>query len=416
MSQPVGPALPEKKPCIFYKLIVSSILQDKKLRIPHKFVKKYGDELSSIVTLATPSGRFWLVELKKDKRRMWFDSGWNVFVEYYSISVGYFLVFRYEGNSHFNVHVYNLAASEINYLSNGLNNSEELSRDEHVKNIEDGDLAEIMGSCPKCSSSYFLTDKDSDECLDRDRKKYKNSTSGADLKNLHQKNDMHDLQATFQLTQGKGFQLNVVELTSTADEGGPYFLNETQQITKKIKQETEPSKLHELKNFLYRVFLIDFTHPNSLKDIDEHEEELPAMNTPRNIARRWRDVTTEDKQSALHAAATFKPDNPFCRIILRPSYVYKGILLHIPRWFARKHLNGVNGTITLQVSEGKKWPVRCIYVDGHLKFCKGWAEFVLDNNLDEGDVCVFELINTEEIVLKVTIFRVLEDAGPVKKL
>ncbi|EOX98138.1 hypothetical protein QUC31_015334 [Theobroma cacao] len=89
---------------------------------------------------------------------------------------------------------------------------------------------------------------------------------------------------------------------------------------------------------------------------------------------------------------------------------------HIPRWFARKHLNGVNGTITLQVSEGKKWPVRCIYVDGHLKFCKGWAEFVLDNNLDEGDVCVFELLNTEEIVLKVTIFRVLEDAGSVNQL
>ncbi|XP_021287250.1 B3 domain-containing transcription factor VRN1-like isoform X3 [Herrania umbratica] len=389
MSQPVGPALPEKKPCIFYKLIVSSILQDKKLRIPHKFVKKYGDELSSIVTLATPSGRFWLVELMKDRRRMWFDSGWNVFLEYYSICVGYFLVFRYEGNSHFNVHVYNLAASEINYLSNGLNNSEEPSPDEHVKNIEDGDLAQIMGSCPKCSSSYFLTDKDSDECLDHDRKKHKNTTCGADLKNLHQKNDMRDLQATFQLTQGKGTQLNVVELTSPADEGGPYFLNETHRITRKIKQETEPN---------------------------EQEEELPAVNTPRNIARRWRDVTTEEKQSAFHAAATFKPDNPFCRIILRPSYVYKGILLHIPRWFARKHLNGVNGTITLQVSEGKKWPVRCIHVDGHLKFCKGWAEFVLDNNLDEGDVCVFELISTQEIVLKVTIFRVLEDAGPVNKL
>ncbi|WRX14356.1 B3 DNA binding domain - like 10 [Theobroma cacao] len=296
---------------------------------------------------------------------MWFDSGWNVFVEYYSICVGYslvlryegnshsnvhvynlaicvmyFLVFRYNGNSHFNVHVYNLAASEINYLSN-----EELSPDEHLKNIEDGDLAEIMGSCPKCSSSYFLMDKDFDECLNR-----------------------------------KGIQLNGVELTSTADEGGPYFLNETQQIIKKIKQETEPN-------------------------IDEHEslgkvdvkEELPAMNSLRNIARRWRDVTTEEKQSALHAAATLKPDNPFCRIIL-------------------KHLNGVNGTITLQVSEGKKWPVRCIYVDGHLKFCKGWAEFVLDNNLDEGDVCVFELLNTEEIVLKVTIFRVLEDAGSVNQL
>ncbi|XVE66902.1 hypothetical protein DITRI_Ditri08aG0117300 [Diplodiscus trichospermus] len=142
----------------------------------------------------------------------------------------------------------------------------------------------------------------------------------------------------------------------------------------------------------------------------EVKEELLAMNSPRSAPRRWRDVTTEEKQSAFLAAAMFKPDNPFCRIIMRPSYAYKGVLLHIPRCFARRYLNGVNGTITLQVSEGKKWPVCCIHGHGSLKFSKGWAEFVLDNNLDEGDVFVFELINSMEIVLKVTIFRVLDGA------
>ncbi|XWS67971.1 hypothetical protein CRYUN_Cryun04dG0050300 [Craigia yunnanensis] len=362
-------------------------------RIPYKFVKKFGDELSSIATLTVPSGRLWLVELRKDNKRMWLDSGWNVFVEYYSICVGYFLVFRYEGNSHFDVHVYNLKASEINYLPNSLNNSQEPGHDKHLKNIEDGDFAEIMGSQPTCSSSDFLIVKDFDECLDHDRKKYKNSTY------LHQKNNVHDLQATFQSTRDKGIQVSGVELTSTADEGGLYFLNETQENAKEIKQETE-------------------------LNMDEHEslgkfevkEKLPAMNSPRSVPRRRRDVTTEEKQSAFHAAAMFKSDNPFCRIILRPSYVYKGILLHIPRCFARRYLNGVDGIITLKVSEGKKWPVQCIYGNDSLKFSKGWAEFVLDNNLDEGDVCVFELINTKEIVLKVTIFRVLEDAVAVNQL
>ncbi|XP_022763315.1 B3 domain-containing transcription factor VRN1-like isoform X2 [Durio zibethinus] len=397
MSQPVGPALPEKKSCIFYKLVVASILQDKKLRIPYKFVKKFGDELSSIATLTVPSGRLWLVELTKDNKRMWFDCGWNVFVEYYSICIGYFLIFRYEGNSHFNVHIYDLKTSEINYLSSSLSNSLEPGHGKHVKGIEDGDIAEFMGSQLTCSSSNFLSYKGFDESLDHDRKKYKNSTCGADLKNLHQKNNVHDLQATFQSTQDKGIQFSGVELTSTVDEGGLFFLDETQQNTKKIKQETEPIKHESLGKF-------------------EVKEEFPAMNSPRSVSRRWRDVTTEEKQSAFRAAAMFKPDNPFCRIILRPSYVYKGILLHIPRIFAQKYLNGVDGTITLQVSEGKKWPVRCIYAHGSLKFSKGWAEFVLDNNLDEGDVCVFELINTKEIVLKVTIFRVLDNAVAVKQL
>ncbi|XVF45210.1 hypothetical protein PTKIN_Ptkin02bG0186700 [Pterospermum kingtungense] len=376
MSQPVGPSLPEKKSCIFYKLMVASILQDKKLvkfflyllplsvfesdlvlysqRIPYKFVKKFGNELSSIATLAVPSGRIWVVELTKDNKRMWLDSGWDAFVEYYSISVGHFLVFRYEGNSHFNVHVYNLKASEINYLPNSLNDSQEAGNDKHLKDMEDGDFGDKLSA-----------------------------------------------------------QSSGVELSSTVDEGGLCFFN-----TKEIKQETEPSENHECKCFPHRAFLIDFSHPNSLKDMLEHEslgkfemkEELPTVNSPRSVPRRRRDVTAEEKQTAFRAAAMFTPNNPFCRIILRPSYVYKGVVLHIPRCFSQRYLNGVDGIITLQVSEEKKWPVQCVYANGSLKFSKGWAEFVLDNNLDEGDVCVFELINTKEIVLKVTIFRILENA------
>lgn len=284
-------------------------------RIPFKFVKKFGDELSSIATLIVPGGRHWLVQLRKDDIRMWFDSGWNVFVEYYSIGIGCFLVFKYEGNSCFNVHVYDLKASEINYLPDGINNSHESGHDKHVK--DDG-FAEIMD----------------------DRKEYKNSTCGTDLKNLHQKNNGHDLQATFQSTRDKGIQFSgvEVELTSTADEGESDFLNETQKNIKKSEQETELSKLHELKSFLYRVFLIDFSHAKSLKDMNEHEslgkgevnEVLRDMRAPRYVPRRQREVTREEKQNAFRAASMFNPDNPFCRIVLRPSYVYNGILLVSP--------------------------------------------------------------------------------------
>ncbi|KAE8667422.1 B3 domain-containing protein REM19 [Hibiscus syriacus] len=362
-------------------------------KIPNKFVKKFGDELSSIATLAVPGSRLWLVELRNENNRVWLDCGWTVFMEFYSICIGYFLVFRYEGNSRFNVHIYNLKAAEINYQSNSLNNSHEPCYDKHLNDTEDGDVAGIKASQPADSSSYFLVDNDFDEDVDHDRKKCKNSTC------LDQKNHEDDLQATFQSTRDKGIQVNGVEVISATDEGVLYFLNGTQKNTKEIKQEIEP-------------------------DIGEYESfgksnvkvELPAMNSPRSIQRSRRDATTEGKQIALRAAAMFKPDNPFCRIILRPSYVYKGIFLHIPRCFALRYLNGVDGIITLQVSEGKKWPVRCIYGQSSWKFSKGWAEFVLDNNLDEGDVCVFELINTKEIVLKVTIFRVLEDGLAVNQL
>lgn len=83
---------------------------------------------------------------------------------------------------------------------------------------------------------------------------------------------------------------------------------------------------------------------------------------------------------------------------------------YLPSCFAEKHLNEVSGFIKLQSSDGKQFPVRCLYKGGRAKLSQGWFEFTLENNLGEGDVCVFELLRMKEIVLKVTSFRVAEEA------
>lgn len=72
------------------------------------------------------------------------------------------------------------------------------------------------------------------------------------------------------------------------------------------------------------------------------------------------------------------------------------------------YLKGNSRDITLEVSDGKKRRVRCILFSGKGKISRGWHEFVTDNNLEIGDVCIFELVQREDIVLKVTIFRVPE--------
>ena len=85
---------------------------------------------------------------------------------------------------------------------------------------------------------------------------------------------------------------------------------------------------------------------------------------------------------------------------------------YLPSCFAEKNLSGVSGFIKLQSADGKQWPVRCLYRGGRAKLSQGWYEFTVENNLLEGDVCVFELLKTKEIVLKVNVFRVQEeDAG-----
>ena len=64
-------------------------------------------------------GRKWNVGLTKsnDGTRVWFhDHGWQTFVEFYSVGLEYFLVFKYERqSSSFYVVIFDRTATEIEY-------------------------------------------------------------------------------------------------------------------------------------------------------------------------------------------------------------------------------------------------------------------------------------------------------------
>ena len=80
--------------------------------------------------------------------------------------------------------------------------------------------------------------------------------------------------------------------------------------------------------------------------------------------------------------------------------------------FAKKYACGKKN-VMLQASSGKWWPCQFCFKNGTTSpktIGKGWKPFARDDGIKEGDVCVFELINRMEVVLKVSIFRVTEFA------
>lgn len=71
-----------------------------------------------------------------------------------------------------------------------------------------------------------------------------------------------------------------------------------------------------------------------------------------------------------------------------------------------QNFKGFSGFIQLRISDAKQWSVWCVYDDWkRVRLGKGWYQFVKENNLTEGDVCVFELLRSETIVLNVTMFH-----------
>ncbi|KAF5448736.1 hypothetical protein F2P56_029242 [Juglans regia] len=395
----------------FQKLILSSTIRAEELRIPENFANKFRGELSTVATITVLDGRIWRVGLKKIGNSVWFHNGWQEFVEHYYIRVGYFLIFRYEGNSGFFVHIFNLTTSEINYQSNAFGSIQGLNyRNQYnvFEEMEDDDSAEIMGSALPCLAGGHLKNKLLDECGEQMEPSYtppslRNLFNGSQLKNclnqagdgnLHVSKGVKKSPAEIQATREMRIHFNTSELKKSLDE---VKLQSLDQVTLRNKKTMRKKQKPD---------------PDEQVSSAQHEDAGMQFRFYESSSARKRTVIAEERERAINAAKVFKPTNPFCRVVLRPSYMYRGCILYLPSCFA-KHLSGVSEFIKLQGPDGRQWPVRCLYRGGRAKLSLGWYEFSQENNMGEGDVCVFELLKMRDVVLKVTIFRVLEDTGLV---
>ncbi|KAH7575164.1 hypothetical protein JRO89_XS02G0056500 [Xanthoceras sorbifolium] len=305
------------QPSHFFKVILNSTLEDKKLRIPEKFVRIFGDELSAIATLTIPNGRVWQVGLTKDERKIWFDGGWNEFVQYHSIGVGHFLVFKYKKNSNFSVLIFDKSACETQYPYIGEEQANDLQNSLHQSEMGNDDSDEILDLTTPNPPLNTLKNKDFDKCL-------RSSAEVIDIK-----------------------------LNRTADKVGT--------------------------------------------SSDEDELLVLLENMGICVTKRFRNIAAEERDRAVVAAGLFKPKNPSFMVIWRSSDIHNH-RFYVPAEFGLRYFNRP-GCIKLLDSEGKKWPVEITW--SPLCFITRLGGF--SKKLDEGDVCVLELISQKQ--LKVSILK-----------
>ncbi|KAJ7949817.1 B3 domain-containing transcription factor VRN1-like [Quillaja saponaria] len=119
-----------------------------------------------------------------------------------------------------------------------------------------------------------------------------------------------------------------------------------------------------------------------------------------------KNLISKQEQRAVKAARKFKPKNPSFRIVLRPARKSK-YCVYVPAAFSVKYLKR-HESIKVENSKGNQWDVfhRPGYKNCGKELTSGWSTFYEDNNLKEGDVCIFELIERKKTVLRVTVFPV----------
>ncbi|KAG5535739.1 hypothetical protein RHGRI_023487 [Rhododendron griersonianum] len=147
----------------------------------------------------------------------------------------------------------------------------------------------------------------------------------------------------------------------------------------------------------------EITHPQDNQTVERRKSKRLAQgangdeSAQKELCPTFSSATQERTRKE---ASKFVSEFPFFEVVMRPSYI-KG-LMNIPSSFRNKYMEKDRQCATLVASD-RSWPVKTDKTGQ--KFYHGWSTFCRENTLKVDDVCVFELIEKNDFVLKVTIFR-----------
>nr|KYP34932.1 B3 domain-containing protein At3g18960 family [Cajanus cajan] len=90
------------------------LIENSLQKIPNRFTREYGGNLSNAVFLKPPDGIKWGIYWTKHDADIWFQKGWKEFATYYSLSHGHVL-FKYQETCHLKVHIFDRSSLEVSY-------------------------------------------------------------------------------------------------------------------------------------------------------------------------------------------------------------------------------------------------------------------------------------------------------------
>ncbi|KAL2457731.1 B3 domain-containing transcription factor VRN1-like [Forsythia ovata] len=393
--------------------------------IPRKFVGKYGPELSNVVRLTDSIGGVWCVRLEKVEKTLWLHDGWEKFVQDHSVSYGYFLVFKYRGNSNFNVRIFDLTASEVHYplnssrkfegtnTPNSISETEEYSNDlghpvvsTEMEDHSDDDSVKILVSFPGKPMAYPSRYGAPNECMGK-----------ATSSRRHDHQTVNDL--SFSSTEfARGVKRGKI------DSAKMRYLTRSKvkmEVGWAVKTKKLNISCHGKSNTSQSAKTRYLTRSKV-----KMEGGWAVKTENLNISCHGKSNTSQSAKPVLDKSLHLsegKPKNPIIKNVkvevpgteaerissstfLSPDIVqFFWFLKYMPFTFLTEYLPSCPRCLELHDCDGKKWPVGVILRGGKMSCLnKGFGTFIKEKNLKVGDTCVFELIDVNKPVLKVSTF------------
>lgn len=327
---------------------------DHQLPIPEKFSNHLKNKLLENVTLKGPSGSTWQVELTTDDNTMFFKHGWEEFVKDHFLEEKDLLIFKYNGESYFDVLIF------------------------------DG-----QSFCEK-AASYFVRKcghREGDSFVQTKRKAVEDSV---EVTNACPHNGLGGTPEK----SADGYIYKTPVRNSVVSKA----------INKKTRREVKFSKPIQTRK------RVRYEGPSSTAEEIETKPDVQHIPIGTTYVSSRRMVTEQDKLNALRLAQTAQTNEGFV-VVMKPTHVYRKFYMVIPSAWSTRHFRTLEKKVVILRVKENTWNTNFLYYKSKNSggLSSGWKSFALDNNLQEFDVCLFEPSGTmnNSFVLDVNIFRVL---------
>ncbi|CAL0332684.1 unnamed protein product [Lupinus luteus] len=361
---------------------------DQHLVLPKTFSNNIKN-LPENVALRGPSGVVWNVGVTTKDETIFFTNGWQQFFKDHSLKENDFLVFKYNGESLFDVLIFDgcsFCEKATSYFVGKCGGYIEIRGERLIR----GEVSDNGVQCASPEKSVY----DNGVIMlgvaplkDHTEMAFDAGVESASPEQFMEANGVTKLELVTYQTNGKGTRKE------------HYGVKHIQ--TKRKGRATNGSSDNQ--------GVVEWVRDHQPASMSKSRKSELSLTSNR------RHVTEIEIQNALELTQAACTSSSFY-IVMRPTHVYKRFYVSIPNKWIFEYISPRSQNVILRVGPTEwraKYSLHNIRNTGALT--GGWTYFAVDNNLEEYDVCVFEPTGqiNDTLILDVRIFRVVEEITPL---
>uniref|UniRef100_A0ACD6A5G2 Uncharacterized protein n=1 Tax=Avena sativa TaxID=4498 RepID=A0ACD6A5G2_AVESA len=349
------------------------------MTVPDDFLKRFRGEIPREIKLETRNGYSYTVEVAKYPDKLVLREGWGAFVEAYDLQIDDSVVLRYNGNSQFKVIVFDRFGREK--ASSVVAENAPLStyvQERIIGTPETLGLSRGHSQLPQMQSPTENVNHS---------QPVRTQVPTANLRcSERQPQPMQMLSPTANVDQfvGHSQPMQMTPPTGTLNHSNhnpqPVQMQLACELTERQSNLQRDNSGHGNK-----------TVANSSGDSLSSTDDIDVCDTPRYMLGWKTHLSEAQKKEVDQKVQPMHFDNPIFVSMMNKCNVTGAFTLTVPKQYVKRYLGDKEQSICLQ-RLGKRWEVQFGGRPEKRRIIFGWRKFVKGNDVEMGDICIFELL------------------------